>query len=357
MAERYFSRRFRMGDEGAINELYYAVTGNHRTKSEFSWQWLEAPIGPAEIFLIEAEKEDGAPQLIGHHGVMPIAFSHGNEDLVFGKTENTMVLPDYRSKILYPRYEKRFLKEYEGKFDALFSTLGPSAAIRQRRAMGYSFGVDWKTLRVSTGRTSEALFILTSLQQKLINVEVNRSKQLGRLLRYGFMTDDQALRCDFFDDFWDRAKLNFSIAPRRQKCDLSWRFWLNPNKEFLTFVIDSVKTKGYGIITFNDLKKSEVVLEDFCVESNSADEARRFFLEMLNALRAARIYSISITCTEDSSLYRYNFLDTLRMFSDKIVHPRSSNFSRPMPRKIAQRGSKSISTFDWDVTGIVFEGR
>ena len=53
------------------------------------------------MWLIEATDEQGNVKLIGHHGVMPIAFSNGETDLLFGKTENTMVLPEYRKKILY----------------------------------------------------------------------------------------------------------------------------------------------------------------------------------------------------------------------------------------------------------------
>jgi hypothetical protein len=48
-----------------------------------------------------------------------------------------MVLPEVRHRILYPRFEKRFLAVYRDRFDALFSTRGPTAAIRLRRAMGY----------------------------------------------------------------------------------------------------------------------------------------------------------------------------------------------------------------------------
>jgi hypothetical protein len=46
------------------------------------------------MWLIEATDDSGNVKLIGHHGVMPIAFSDGDTDIIFGKTENTMVLPE-----------------------------------------------------------------------------------------------------------------------------------------------------------------------------------------------------------------------------------------------------------------------
>ena len=140
---QYSCRRFRSGDEQVINDLYHAVTGRFRSIEEYRWQWLSAPAGPGEICLIECEGPRGDVQLIGHHGIMPLRFSIGEHNLVLGKTENTMVHPEFRSKILYPRYEQKFLREYEGRYDALFSTMGPPAALRQRRALGYKAENHW----------------------------------------------------------------------------------------------------------------------------------------------------------------------------------------------------------------------
>lgn len=63
---------------------------------------------------------------------MPIRFTCADEDLLFGKTANTMLLPEYRDMLLYPRFEKRFAEHCEGRCDARFSTVGHPAAIRQR---------------------------------------------------------------------------------------------------------------------------------------------------------------------------------------------------------------------------------
>ena len=121
MTLEYRFRPYEPGDADSINNLYFEITGNSRTLDQFEWQWLNAPGGCGEIWLIEAVDASGASQLIGHHGIMPIRFTRGDEDLLFGKTENTMLLPAYRDKILYPRFEKRFAEHYEGRFDALFS--------------------------------------------------------------------------------------------------------------------------------------------------------------------------------------------------------------------------------------------
>ena len=167
MSVEYRYRQYRDGDAQAINGLYEAITGKSRTVEQYEWQWLQAPGGPGDIWLIEAVQEDGSVELIGHHGIMPVRFTRGRDDLLFGKTENTMLLPEYRRKILYPRYERRFAQRYEERFDALFSTFGHAAAIRQRRAMGYRSEATWLHVRMPTSWVSELRFAYGLLRHKL----------------------------------------------------------------------------------------------------------------------------------------------------------------------------------------------
>ena len=126
MKEEFRYRQYEDGDAAEINRLYADITGKSRSLQEFEWQWLKAPGGEGDIWLIEAVNHDGEKNLIGHHGIMPIRFSRGEENLLFGKTENTMVRAEYRRRILYPRFERRFAGVYEARFDALFSTMGRS---------------------------------------------------------------------------------------------------------------------------------------------------------------------------------------------------------------------------------------
>ncbi len=117
---KYSYRPYTSGDEKSINDLYAKITGRIRSKAAYFWQWQNAPGGKGEVWVIEAELPNGQKMLIGHHGIMPVRFSYGQDDLLFGKTENTFVHPDFRSKILYPRFERRFAYHYENRFHALF---------------------------------------------------------------------------------------------------------------------------------------------------------------------------------------------------------------------------------------------
>ena len=115
------------------------MTGRSRSVEDWKWQWVDNPAGRSEMWLIEETLDDGSARLIGHHGVMPFRATIDGNDCLVGKTENTMVHPDHRSRILYPRFERRFLAAYEPRFAMLFSTTGPAAAIRLRKAMGYEY--------------------------------------------------------------------------------------------------------------------------------------------------------------------------------------------------------------------------
>ena len=368
MAEKYSYRPYQPGDESAINELYFKVTGRRRTAAQFAWQWLNAPQGQGDMWLIEATDDSGNVKLIGHHGVMPVAFSDGDTDLIFGKTENTMVLPEYRRKILYPRFEKKFIKIYSDRYDALFSTMGPAAAIRQRKAMGYEFPAEWRTDRCCASLYSEFLFIASTVKNKLFpgfSSNANYSVPFGKkeksyrvLLRNGFLSSKEASNAGFFDEFWNQAKANFSVSPSRRKENLVWRFWENPYKDHLTLIIDERELRGYCVISLTPRHNLEVSLDDFCVQSNSTGEAEIIFNRLLRILERSGIYSLAVTSTTDSVLSSYGVTQAKAMVAQKILKKYRPEKPRLMPRKITPKGlKKSIENRGWDISGIVLEGR
>ncbi|MDC0010726.1 hypothetical protein OAE20_03095 [Porticoccaceae bacterium] len=366
MAERFSYRSYGPGDEVAINELYFAITGRQRTLAQFAWQWLDAPEGQGDMWLIEETDRDGRSKLIGHHGVMPIAFSNGSGDLVFGKTENTMVLPEYRSKILYPRYEKKFIKEYRARYRALFSTLGPPAAIRLRKAMGYEFPVRWSSMKYRIKPCGEILFLL-EMVRKQFSRSYNQLKNPIRiadrevcLREVGFLNPIESSSLPFFKSYWQLARRNYGISPRREHRDLDWRFWKNPYKRYFSFVFEEDGGTGYCIFSLNDDNGFSVLLEDFNVKSNTDDERKLVFNAFTTLLRKAGIYWIDVNQTSDSALFASNSIDsTVQLKSWNIIKllGLAGNDNVGMPRKIVKEHSNDfLGTVKWDITGIVFEG-
>lgn len=365
----YRYRRFQPGDEMEINKLYEETTGRKRTKEAYLWQWMNAPGGRGEIWLIEAESDKKCWKLIGHHGVMPIRFSQRQNELLFGKTENTFVHPDYRRKILYPRFEERFRKEYEQRFHALFSTTGPTAAIRQRLAQGYELPTTWVTFKWWVKPFSNIMPMLSNSTKKIwpktkmrfpTGLPILNSKQdkWGRIKIFCF-TNEAAKQDQFFISFWKSIKNSYTTTPSRNYEDLKWRFWDNPYIPYLTLLLDS-DTAGCGFAVIKIIDSGVFYIDDFIVEFPRS----RSFSQLLDAtlVWAARngAYLVKFSTTADSiewvgsdnfrprykNIISMHFLDELK----KDIKPK-------MPRKICRRGNTcGLKATEWYVTPIIFQG-
>lgn len=373
MTTDYRYRRFRDGDAARINRLYEEITGRRRTISQFEWQWLKAPGGIAEIWLIEAIRENQEPQLIGHHGIMPIRFSHGKDDVLVGKTENTMVLPEYRSRILYPRFEKRFAAEYEGRFSALFSTTGPPEAIRQRRAMGYGFSATWMRARFTTSNGATVRLILGTVLQRTFRSKVRPASVAGagenviKVARAGApkrlraLRDDEAAKDDFFTTFWSRCRLRYGLTPRRDREDLDWRFWSNPYSEHVTLVSDSDPDEaGYIVLKKSNAQSRSVLIEDIVTSDPSVSGFTCLLDSALSWMRKNGISWADFSTTADPGAAD----NLLRAISRRNIYNHSlvSRFRKAstaqMPRRITANGSAAgLDPVGWYVTPMLSEGR
>src|SRR5262249_49763784 len=134
------------GDDAALNDVYLKFVHDRwpdatRTLDVMRWLWRESPAGPADSWLVEAENADGSWRIVGHHGLCPMRFTLGDEDLVCGKTTNTFVLPEFRSEFVYLRFEQHCLAEVCARYDVTYSN-APGVS-RLRGALGYVVQDSW----------------------------------------------------------------------------------------------------------------------------------------------------------------------------------------------------------------------
>jgi hypothetical protein len=372
---KFVSRQFRQGDDASINALYRAVTGRVRSDTDFAWQWLEAPAGQGEIWLIEtadsSPKGDG-PDLVGHHGLMPLFFSSNGKTFVAGKTENTMVDPGFRRKLLYPKFEKQFLADYSERFDVLFSTIGPAAPLRQRKALGYDDSRSWLFLEIGLRP-----FALPGLLAAM--ADMNRKPQTGLIIRTllgmlrlaagaaqrlpsGRATFDQDLVAlsdhdakehQFFDTFWKGAAGQFAMTPRREKPDLAWRFWDNPHVEYTTLI----HPNGYAIVSRPH--KYIFRLEDIVASPYDEYHFNGLMRAVCSWCKSQRAAALLFATTDDAaSPAELIKSGGFQLLSD---HPfrklMKSGEPRKMLRKLTPRGIESGADVDnWYVTRFVMEG-
>ena len=367
-------RRGTQRDSDAINELYKVVTGRARNLTEYRWQWFEAPGGPGEIWLIEAT-ENGTRNIVGHHGVMPIRFSNGSSNLLAGKTENTMVHPDYRQRLLYPRFERRFLGEYAPRFDALFSTTGPAAALRQRQRLGYIDAAQWRRYAWALGPAALPVFAARnrpSTRIPLDEIAAAASRLPNRRTwfrkrgakRTRLLAEDAARNDGFFDLFWDNARRDVGITPQRWSQDLDWRFWSNPNGTYTTLVFEWSDFAGFAIV--RKAGKHIIQIADVVV-TPSRPETISLALEAtldwgVDIGAQLAYFSTTSDFTEmTAALDAVSYRD-LSLLAQQLRHggkpDPSASPSIGMLRHVTKRGlSQDVSASGWQVTPLVFEGR
>lgn len=373
---RFIARQYREGDAGAINRLYRDVTGRVRSFEEFEWQWLAAPAGRGEMWLIEEILAGQSAKLIGHHGVMPLFFSTPGRDFLIGKTENTMVLPEYRNKILYPRFEKEFLHQYKMRFDGLFSTMGPPAALRQRKALGYSdsrhwLRYEWPVRPGALAGMLENRFAARGSPRdrkiaKFLRLVTNILKQApSRLSRRpaGSLTEltpAEVSSHQFFSEFWPLARNGYGFTPRRNAQDLKWRFWDNPYGDRATLIATG---GAYGEGAYAIVRKSSSLryeLEDIAMMPYSKD----YFIRILNAVlnwtaeQGGCVLSFATT-SDPASPAEFIAAAGVPSLLEKFPMTLLERSNETMLRKMmAGVGSSSDVDLDnWYVTPFVFEGR
>lgn len=370
---KFSFRKYAPGDDDEINRLYFEVTGRQRTTEQYRWQWHEAPGGTGEIWLIEAEEKSGEATIIGHHGIMPIHFSSGAQNLLAGKTENTMVHPAYRPKILYPRYERHFLSEYENKFDLLFSTMGPAAALRQRMALGYKADKRWTHYAwalnsgalpslLASGISHRTNSPLASGAVNLANIGASFLRLLkirtGRNLKtlpLACLNSSEAMCHPFFDCFWGSARNKYVLTPTRNREDLAWRFWKNPYATYVTLICEG-RHEGDAYAIVRDCGNSIFMLDDIVC----SPPTEHFFLEMLESVcvwvddhggNVLKFSSTSDAFIPSQSFSEFKFVNIYESFPLNRIRKNKEQF-------MLRRTKSSLHAQDeWFVTPIVFEGR
>jgi hypothetical protein len=270
------TRRFQPGDELEVNTLFNRISRKGSNKpprplEHMRWLWYHAPGGPTESWIVEAE-DDAGMRIIGHHALSPVRITFGDEDWLCGKTMNTFVLPEFRDKFLYLRFEQACLREVDKFFDATYS-IAPGTA-RLRTAFGYESLGNW--IRLERGlqplhlirRVIDGFADRYSYKARIgllrtfaaISIAPKRSASL-ELVEYNAA---EAASSSFFADFWSQARREAGMAPRRDIADLNWRFWSHPGFEGTTltyawpeggrayFILDNTAAHSavYSIVDF-----------------------------------------------------------------------------------------------------------
>jgi hypothetical protein len=358
---QFRTRRFQVDDEVELNRLYNTVTGSKcpRSLDRMRWMWYQAPGGPLESWVIEAKQEEGRWQMVGHHGLCPMRFTFGDQDLLCAKTTNTMLLPEFRSRFLYLRFEQECLREADVRFDATYS-YAPGTS-RLRKPLGYEGNSTWIQLMRGV-QAPEPL-------SRLLGHFANRYPQLagrsvddalaavsapaGRKssLELTEYSSAEAIQAPFFEDFWDEARGNAGMSPRRDAADLAWRFWKQPGFTHTTLVHTS-EAGGRAYCIVNTSNPWALRLEDIFLIPRRPDllDALLSALFQWSARRGALLISFSTTTDGQPA----EFLD---VFARRMYLPPLGRFRRPgeLPRRLSGRGRAKVGVTlpRWNTTSLL----
>lgn len=235
------TRRLLHDDESYLNKVFNKYNAQYRHQPHprqldtMQWTWHNAPGGPVDSWVIEAF-EDREWRIVGHHGLCPVRFTYGDQDWLCAKVINSFLLPEFRDRFLYVRFEKECLEEIAPKYDAIYSIgAGPS---RWRNAFGYEnvgkqivlqrgfqpLHMIYSVLAAVAGHYS--LKLRAHLDRTLRGITAVPEKYSPFELEE--LSPEEPSASIFFHDFWDQARVDAGIAPRRDVADLEWRFWKQP---------------------------------------------------------------------------------------------------------------------------------
>src|SRR6185369_8140138 len=355
------TRRFHPGDEVQIRELLIKVKRGDSTIRQKSlelmrWKWFHAPGGPMDSWLIENEEPDGSWKIVGHHGLCPTRFTFGDQDLLCAKTTNTMLLPEYRSKFLYLRFERECLQEADKRFDATYSCA--AGTTRLRKALGYTGDSVWihmvrglqtpemisRLLGLAVSRYPSASWDKIKRGVAAISSSANQKPSLS-LAEY---SSSEAPKSAFFMDFWNSARSSAGISPRRDVADLSWRFWQRPDFQYSTLTYTWADgARAYCVI--NITNPLVFYLEDIFVVPRRADLLEEFITAVFawSAQRGSLLLRFSTTTDGQPVEFLDVFTQHMYLPPLRRVRPKME-----FPRRISPRGRLKICNggLPWNTT-------
>jgi hypothetical protein len=276
---RFRKRRMEPDDAPAFNDAYNSLSvAPFRPLDEMQRLWHGGPGGPVKSWIVEVDEGAGW-RLIGHHGLCPVRFTLGERDLLFAKTVNSFLLPEFRNRFVYLRFEQRCLAEVEREFDATYTLA--QLAVKMRAALGY----DTSILELDFEQGLHSPAVLSQLVMRLAWRSACIKSFMGlrpwralprrkSALALSELNDTVARQSHFFSGFWDDARLTAGLAPRRDSADLAWRFWDAPGRRTTLTATWPCGTRGFSIV--GSIDGFHFTLEDIFLSAPRPDLLQAF---------------------------------------------------------------------------------
>lgn len=376
------SRSYKTGDEYGIVSLYNKIAGRCRTVEQHRWEWLDTPQGNGSIWVI-TESESG--EIVGHHGLIPIKADYFGQNLLLGKTENTILHPKYLGTGIYFIYERKFLQEAMKRFDLLYTTFAHGTPGKIRRKLGYKAVGKYLTYIKTTRnmylkKTMDSLIerkipnstlkifckYISEIFSYLLMIFFSKWGKIDKSITFEVVEDIDTIDSEI-DQFCDRNKGKFGITINRTSKYLKWRIFKNPNVKYKFLLARKLgKVVGYVITksSATDVNRCEIV--DLVCEQNNEIIFNTILKATFRRLIEAKVYAVSFTTLDSNNflnrrLIKNGFLPVQKIatFVRKHLTPDISGEESDLLVKVINKNFNSIKIYNpacWYYTDLFNEG-
>jgi len=340
---KLISRKYQPGDEIGILKIYNLITNRDRTVEQHLWEWQYAFKEPVSSWVILKQATE---EIVGHHGLIPFEVNYFGRILSVGRTENTVLHPDYLGSGIYFLHERKFCEEAKTQFDMLLTTVGYGAPGKIRRRLGYKpVGaficliricgildcyalIRWKLKKIirpgfisillSLSISIPAMFFATLFLPKFFK----RDPDLTLM-----KIDSLDTIVEEFENFLAANKEQLGISINRTINFLQWRIFNNPYINHIMLIArKNDRIVGYVIGSFID-NNPYMTIVDILVENNDKAIFNTLIDSLKKRCKTYKIPSLSFP-TLESNNFLNSQLKEMGFSSFKILHKIITYLSR-----------------------------
>lgn len=222
-------------DVEEINNLYNSTFQRYRTLEQWRWEFLECPHGRSFIRVLRDRKG----RIVGHWSFMPRIWVRQDRSWFTGKTENAMLVPEFRGKWVFPAFERKVSEEALGSgFDILWGTYSPAKKVHMRAGYKDFSKIFLYPTIIPFSAGAKAIFAnIYCAASILIAWAIDNIKAVSCSF------DDYVAACTDWHSTQDRITL------KRDRDFLKWRYIDNPYRKFTFYrLISRKKTLGFAVL-------------------------------------------------------------------------------------------------------------
>jgi hypothetical protein len=377
---KLISRKYQAGDETGIVSLYNQITGRKRTLDQHRWEWLYTPEGIGSIWVIIDSKSG---EIVGHHGLIPLALDVFGERLLTGKTENTILKNKYLGTGIYFLHEKRFHQQAKAKFDLLLSNIVTGTPRKIRHKLGYKSVGTYENYLLITNRNALKKNLHYLIEKKLSGIWVKLIPQailstIGYSVLPGIKTkrimaknlsfhviEDIAHVENDLNALWKQLKGKLGITIERSASFLKWRIFDNPHVSY-TFLLakKGPTTVGYIITKISKKHRHQGIIEDLVCDPDNTGVFNALISKAVENLNQSGMDIVSFPTLDSNNSFntnirQYGFIPLYRWLHHLQRFMRKSQEKYELLIKVSSEGVDSEKIYDpsnWYYTRLFKEG-